>query len=483
MSLAGKHILLGVTGGIAAYKSAILVRHLCNEGAEVQVVLTKGAARFVTPVTLQALSGRPVRDDLWDREAEAAMGHIELARWADLILVAPATAHFMANLAQGAAPDLLTTLCLASDAPVLLAPAMNQAMWRDAATQRNAATLAADGKRLIGPDEGEQACGDLGPGRMAEPGALLHAVQSMFLSPRLAGLNVLVTAGPTREALDPVRFLSNHSSGKQGYAIAKAAAEAGARVTLVSGPCGLPAPANVERIDVTSALDMHEAVQARAADQALVIGVAAVADYRPASRSPQKIKKEALSRGARGDTPRMEEALSRGARGDTPLLQEEAREDIPGIQKEAQEDTPSMQKAAQGDTSDREATDQDAAQPSIALVENPDIIASVAALPNAPVVVGFAAETENALGNARHKRRRKGLDAIVVNDVSNPKIGFNSDHNAATLIWAEGEAELAYQSKEALAASLIQHLANLFFPSSGPAAKPAPLSVAQSGRG
>ena len=421
MSLAGKHILLGVTGGIAAYKSAILVRHLCNEGAEVQVVLTEGAARFVTPVTLQALSGRPVRDDLWDREAEAAMGHIELARWADLILVAPATAHFMANLAQGAAPDLLTTLCLASDAPVLLAPAMNQAMWRDAATQRNAATLAADGKRLIGPDEGEQACGDLGPGRMAEPEALLHAVQSMFLSPRLAGLNVLVTAGPTREALDPVRFLSNHSSGKQGYAIAKAAAEAGARVTLVSGPCGLPAPANVERIDVTSALDMHEAVQARAADQALVIGVAAVADYRPASRSPQKIKKE--------------------------------------------------------------ASDQHDALPSIALVENPDIIASVAALPNAPVVVGFAAETENALGNARHKRRRKGLDAIVVNDVSNPKIGFNSDHNAATLIWAEGEAELAYQSKEALAASLIQHLANLFFPSSGPAAKPAPLSVAQSGRG
>ncbi|MXY06780.1 MAG: bifunctional phosphopantothenoylcysteine decarboxylase/phosphopantothenate--cysteine ligase CoaBC, partial [Gammaproteobacteria bacterium] len=228
MSLAGKHILLGVTGGIAAYKAAILVRHLCNEGAEVQVVLTQGAAQFVTPVTLQALSGRPVRDDLWDQEAEAAMGHIELARWADLILVAPATAHFMANLAQGAAPDLLTTLCLASDAPVLLAPAMNQAMWRDAATQRNAATLAADGKRLIGPDDGEQACGDVGPGRMAEPEALLDAVRAAFPSTRLADLNVLVTAGPTREALDPVRFLSNHSSGKQGYAIAKAAADAGA---------------------------------------------------------------------------------------------------------------------------------------------------------------------------------------------------------------------------------------------------------------
>ena len=389
-----------------------------------QVVLTQGAARFVTPVTLQALSGRPVRDDLWDREAEAAMGHIELARWADLILVAPATAHFMANLAQGTAPDLLTTLCLASDAPVLLAPAMNQGMWRDAATQRNAATLAADGKRLIGPAEGEQACGDVGPGRMAEPEALLDAVKAAFLPPCLMGLSVLVTAGPTREALDPVRFLSNHSSGKQGYAIAKAAADAGAQVTLVSGPCGLPAPADVERIEVTSALDMHEAVLARAAEQALVIGVAAVADYRPASQAPQKIKKDSAE-GA-GEPP------------------------------------------------------------AIALVENPDIIASVAALPDAPVVVGFAAETENALDNARRKRRRKALDAIVVNDVSNPKIGFNSDHNAATLIWADGEVELAYQGKEALAASLIQHLANLFFPSSGEGAgavaKPTPLSVARSGR-
>ena len=440
MTLAGKHILLGVTGGIAAYKAAILVRHLCNEGAEVQVVLTQGAARFVTPVTLQALSGRPVRDDLWDREAEAAMGHIELARWADLILVAPATAHCMANLAQGAAPDLLTTLCLASDAPVLLAPAMNQGMWRSAATQRNVATLAADGKRLIGPAEGEQACGDVGPGRMAEPESLLEAVKATFQPPRLANLNVLVTAGPTREALDPVRFLCNHSSGKQGYAIAKAAADAGAQVTLVSGPCGLPAPANVERIDVISALDMHKAVQARAAEQALVIGVAAVADYRPASPSPQKIKKEALGGGARGGTPRIEETVQGNAE-----------------------------------------------PPSIALVENPDIIASVAALPNAPVVVGFAAETENALDNARRKRRRKGLDAIVVNDVSNPRIGFNSDHNAATLIWADGEVELAYQSKAALAASLIQRLADLFFqssddePNTKPKLEPAPLpSVATS---
>ena len=377
-----------------------------------QVVLTQGAAQFVTPVTLQALSGRPVRDDLWDQEAEAAMGHIELARWADLILVAPATAHFMANLAQGAAPDLLTTLCLASDAPVLLAPAMNQAMWRDAATQRNAATLLADGKRLIGPDDGEQACGDVGPGRMAEPQALLEATRAAFGPTCLGGLNVLVTAGPTREALDPVRYLSNHSSGKQGYAIAKAAAAAGARVTLVSGPCDLPVPVNVDCIAVNSAVEMHEAVLARAAEQTLVIGVAAVADYRPAVTAPQKIKKQ------------------QSAAGTEPS--------------------------------------------SLALVENPDIIASVAAMPNAPVVVGFAAETENAISNARRKRCRKGLDAIVVNDVSNPKIGFNSDHNAATLIWANGEVELAYQSKEALAASLVQRLADLFFQSADapPTARP-----------
>ena len=451
-----------------------------------QVVLTQGAAQFVTPVTLQALSGRPVRDNLWDREAEAAMGHIELARWADLILVAPATAQCMANLAQGAAPDLLTTLCLASDAPVLLAPAMNQAMWRDAATQRNAATLAADGKRLIGPDDGEQACGDVGPGRMAEPEALLDAVRAAFAPPRLAGLDVLVTAGPTQEALDPVRFLSNHSSGKQGYAVAQAAADAGAKVTLVSGPCGLPAPANVERIEVTSALDMHEAVQARAADQALVIGVAAVADYRPASQSPQKIKKEALSWGARGDAPRMEKALSRGARGAAPHINEAARGDAPRTNREAGGDAPSTNKQAQSGTPSMGMATQDDGLPSVAFVENPDIIATVAALPNGPVVVGFAAETENALPNARRKRCRKGLDAIVVNDVSDAKIGFNSDHNAATLIWADGQAELAYQSKEALAASLIQYLADLFFPSSGrgagATAEPTPLSVAQGGR-
>ena len=398
MTLAGKNILLGVTGGIAAYKAALLVRHLRNEGANVQVVMSRSAHEFVTPVTMQALSGRPVRDDLWDREAEAAMGHIELARWADLVLAAPATAHFMACLAQGLAPDLLTTLCLATDAPILLAPAMNQAMWRAPATRRNAAILAGDGRRIIGPEVGDQACGDTGPGRMAEPEALLLAVQRALAAPCLRGCKVLVTAGPTQEALDPVRYLSNQSSGKQGYAIAQAAAAAGAQTTLVSGPSNLPPPAGVERIKVVSAQDMHEAVLARAAEQALVVGVAAVADYRPAREKPQKLKK------------------------------------------------------------------RNGATLQLSLVENPDIIASVAALPEAPVVVGFAAETENALENARSKRRRKNLDAIVVNDVSNKEIGFNSDHNAATLIWADGEVELPHQSKGELAAALIQRLAELFFP-------------------
>ena len=398
MTLAGKNILLGVTGGIAAYKAALLVRHLRNEGANVQVVMSRSAHEFVTPVTMQALSGRPVRDDLWDREAEAAMGHIELARWADLVLVAPATAHSMACLAQGLAPDLLTTLCLATDAPILLAPAMNQAMWRAPATRRNAAILAGDGRRIIGPEVGDQACGDTGPGRMTEPEALLLAVQQALAPPCLRGRKVLVTAGPTQEALDPVRYLSNQSSGKQGYAIAQAAAAAGAQTTLVSGPSNLPPPAGVERIEVVSAQDMHEAVLARAAEQALVVGVAAVADYRPARQKPQKLKK------------------------------------------------------------------RNGATLQLSLVENPDIIASVAALPQAPVVVGFAAETENALENARSKRRRKNLDAIVVNDVSNKEIGFNSNHNAATLIWADGEVELPHQSKGALAAALIQRLAELFFP-------------------
>lgn len=397
MELSGKNILLGVTGGIAAYKAPMLVRLLRKAGAEVQVVLTRGAREFVTPTTLQAVSGRPVRDDLWDEQAEAAMGHIELARWADRIVVAPATAHFMARLAQGLAPDLLSTLCLATDASIVLAPAMNQAMWRAPATRRNADILRGDGQQLIGPAEGQQACGDTGPGRMVEPEELFEAIAQSFAAPCLEGVRVMVTAGPTEEAIDPVRHISNKSSGKQGYAIAAAATSAGARVTLVSGPCNLTPPAGVDVLAVSSAQDMYDAVHDRIDDQDLFIGVAAVADFRPAEAPERKIKKEAV-----------------GGRFE------------------------------------------------IVFEENPDIIASVASLPERPVAIGFAAETHNVLDHARDKRRRKGLDAIVVNDVSRQGIGFNSDSNAATLIWADGELALPYQSKQSLAHSLVRHIAEIF---------------------
>ncbi len=397
MDLSGKHILLGVTGGVAAYKTPILVRLLRQAGADVQVVLTESASDFVTPTTLQAVSGRPVRDDLRDKEAEAAMGHIELARWADLVLVAPATAHFMATLAGGLAPCLLSTLCLATDAPIVLAPAMNQAMWRAPTTQRNADILSGDGRLLVGPADGEQACGETGPGRMVEPEDLFEVVRRNFAARCLEGLRVLVTAGPTEESIDPVRHVTNRSSGKQGYAMAAAASAAGARVTLVSGPCLLPPPAGVDVVGVTSAQDMYDAVHARIAQQDLFIGVAAVSDYRPSRATEQKIKKESVG-------PRFEMAFE----------------------------------------------------------ENPDIIASVAALPERPVVVGFAAETHKVLEHARDKRRRKGLDAIVVNDVSRQGIGFDSDRNAATLIWGGGELALPPQSKQSLAQGLVGHIAELF---------------------
>ena len=338
-----------------------------------------------------------MRDDLWDEEAEAAMGHIELARWADLVLVAPATAHFMATLSQGLAPDLLSTLCLATDAPIVLAPAMNQAMWRAPATQRNAQILGSDGRLLVGPADGEQACGDTGPGRMVEPEDLFEVVRQSFAARCLEGLRVLVTAGPTEEAIDPVRHITNRSSGKQGYSMAAAASAAGAEVTLVSGPCILAPPPGVDVIGVTSAQDMYDAVHARIAEQDLFIGVAAVSDFRPARTTGQKIKKEAI-----------------GARFE------------------------------------------------MAFEENPDIIASVAALPERPVVIGFAAETQKVLEHAREKRRRKGLDAIVVNDVSRQGIGFASDHNAATLIWADGELALPPQSKQSLSQGLIRHIAEIF---------------------
>ena len=291
LELSNKRILLGVSGGIAAYKSAELVRRLREAGAEVRVVMTAGAMRFITPLTLQALSGQPVRTEVFDAVAEAAMGHIELARWADAVLIAPASANTLARLAQGLADDLLSTLCLATRAPLLVAPAMNQAMWDNPATQANIATLRERGVRICGPGSGSQACGETGPGRMLEPQELAAELAKTFATGALTGLRVLITAGPTREAIDPVRYISNRSSGKMGYAVAQAAHEAGAEVVLVSGPVSLPAPAGVRRVLVESARQMHAAVHEALDGADIYIGAAAVADYEPATVAPHKIKK------------------------------------------------------------------------------------------------------------------------------------------------------------------------------------------------
>jgi phosphopantothenoylcysteine decarboxylase/phosphopantothenate--cysteine ligase len=288
----GRHVLLGVTGGIAAYKAAELVRRLVERGALVQVVMTAGAREFITATTFQALSGRPVRESLWDAAAEAAMGHIELARWAEVVLVAPATADFLARLAQGRADDLLATLCLATTAPVVVAPAMNQQMWAHPATQANVATLRARGVQLLGPDSGEQACGEVGPGRLLDPVMIADLVEPLLVGGgAFSGQRVVITAGPTRECLDPVRFISNRSSGKMGYAVAAAMRAAGAEVVLVSGPVALPAPAGVQRVCVESAAQMHAAVLAALPGTHVFIGTAAVADYRPLVQSECKIKK------------------------------------------------------------------------------------------------------------------------------------------------------------------------------------------------
>lgn len=291
LSLIHKQVLLGITGGIAAYKSAELCRLLVKAGADVRVVMTAAACEFITPLTMQALSANRVHTDLMDEAAEAAMGHIELARWADLILIAPTSANFMARLCQGEASDLLTTVCLATQAPVALAPAMNQAMWSKQNTQDNLAQLKSSGIHIFGPAEGAQACGDIGPGRMLEATELAELAAKIFRPGILAGLHVCVTAGPTREAIDPVRYISNHSSGKMGYALAEAAVEAGARVTLISGPVSLPQPAHVEFIPIESAQQMFDAATEISCD--IFIGVAAVADYRPAHTTDNKIKKTA----------------------------------------------------------------------------------------------------------------------------------------------------------------------------------------------
>jgi phosphopantothenoylcysteine decarboxylase/phosphopantothenate--cysteine ligase len=390
--LFNRNVLVGVSGGIAAYKSAELVRQLRQMGATVRVIMTRGAREFITELTLQALSGNQVHTELLDTEAELGMSHIELARWADVLVVAPATADLLARLAAGRADDLLTTVALATAAPLLLAPAMNQQMWRDQATAANVATLAARGHTLVGPASGEQACGDVGPGRMEEPAAIAAVVAQLFESGLLAGQRVVITAGPTREALDPVRFISNHSSGKMGYALAQAAIDAGAQTTLVSGPVHLPAPDHARVLKVESAAEMLEQCLLLLTDCDIFIACAAVADYRPATVEQQKIKKGAE-------------------------------------------------------------------QISLMLVRNPDILATVAASERRPFVVGFAAETQELLTHAREKMSRKGLDMIIANDVSDRSIGFNSDSNQATVLWADGEQPLPLGSKAAMARQVIALIA------------------------
>ena len=381
-------ILLGVSGGIAAYKAAELVRLLVKAGAEVQVVMTAAAEHFVGAATFQALSGRVVRSNLWDAAAEAAMGHIELARWATRIVIAPASADLLARLAHGHADDLLSTLCLASAAPLSVAPAMNQQMWAHAATQSNLALLRQRGVEILGPASGEQACGDVGAGRLLEAADIAAAVLAPQFDKTLQGRRLLISAGPTLEDIDPVRFVGNRSSGKMGFAMAHAAQAMGAQVTLVAGPVSLPTPFDVQRIDVRNALQMRDAVLQHLAGQDVFIATAAVADYRPREVAAQKIKKCA--------------------------------------------DTLDLQ-----------------------LVRNPDIVAEVAARQDRPLVVGFAAETNDVETHACDKLARKNLDMIAANDVSIAGQGFESERNALNIYWRGGELRIASAAKIEVARQLL----------------------------
>ena len=394
--LSAKRVLLGLSGGIAAYKAAELTRLFVKAGIEVQVVMTEAATRFIAPATFQALSGRPVYTDQWDPRVANSMAHIELVRAADVVLIAPASADFLARLANGLADDLLATLCLARDCPLMLAPAMNRQMWEHPATQRNIARLRDDGVTILGPDNGNQACGEVGEGRMMEPQLLFDAVRAFVQAPGqaavLRGKNVIITAGPTFEAIDTVRGLTNLSSGKMGYAAAQAAHEAGATVTLVSGPTALATPMGVTRIDVVSAAQMLAAVEQALPDADIFIAVAAVADYTPAHPGTTKMKKKG-----------------------GPL--------------------------------------------SLELTPTIDILARVAALPDGPFCVGFAAESENLLGHAEAKRLRKNLPLIAANLVQH---AIGRDENELTLIDAAGQHPLPRGTKIAQARALIVHLAKLF---------------------
>ncbi|WP_456418161.1 bifunctional phosphopantothenoylcysteine decarboxylase/phosphopantothenate--cysteine ligase CoaBC [Thiolapillus sp.] len=391
--------MLGVTGGISAYKSVELARLLVASGAEVRVVMTEAAARFVAPLTFQAITGNPVRCHLFDEEHEAAMGHIELARWADQMLIAPATANFLARAAHGLADDLLSALYLACSAPVSMAPAMNMHMWRHAAVQQNLSVLASRGVSILGPASGEQACGDVGPGRMLEPADIVAMLDSLSRRGVFAGKKVVVTAGPTQEAIDPVRFVGNRSSGKMGFALAEAFVRQGAEVVLVSGPVALSTPPGVRRINVQTALQMHKAVFDNMERTDIFASCAAVADYRPERPEKQKIKKAA-------------EKLVLG------------------------------------------------------MVKNPDILAEVAALKDGPFTLGFAAETENLVENARAKLRAKKLDMLAANPVGDD-LGFERDDNALLVIWPGGEKQLPVQDKRKLAQSLLDVLEQQYLTHAG----------------
>ena len=389
------NIVLGITGGIAAYKTPELVRQLKSQGADVQIVMTASAEEFVTETALQAVSGHPVRSNLWDKEAEASMSHIDLARWADAVLIAPATAELMARLAGGAAPDLLTTLCLATEAPIAIAPAMNHVMWSNPAVTANRTTLEERGITIIGPDHGSQACGETGAGRMTEPEEIAAVVTAPGFRGAgdglLEGRTVLITAGPTREPIDPVRYITNRSSGKMGYAMASAAAEQGARVILISGPVSLDDPRNVEVHRVETAAEMYAATHEHIDNVDLFIGAAAVADYRPVAVAEQKIKKNAEN----------------------------------------------MQ---------------------IDMRRSKDILASVAALEPPPFTVGFSAETDNLREHALGKLEKKRLNMIIANRVGR-ECGFDYDDNTVCVYTADEHKSFPLTEKKALARELIEVIA------------------------
>lgn len=396
-NLAGKNIVLGISGGIAAYKTPELVRRLKDHGANIRVVMTEGAKAFITPLSLQAVSGNGVSDSLLDTEAELAMGHIELAKWADLLLIAPATADLIARISAGMANDLLSTICLATASPIVVAPAMNQQMWHAKATQANIQTLTQRGVVIWGPGAGEQACGDVGLGRMLDVPKLVELTcdyyQQESQSEVLKGQRWVITAGPTREAIDPVRYISNHSSGKMGYAIAQAAQQAGANVTIISGPVTIMSPQGCDVINVNSAIEMHEHAIKLANNADVFVACAAVADYRVADVAEHKIKKTS--------------------------------------------------------TNDNMT---------IELVKNPDIVAGVASLPNKPFTVGFAAETQDVEQYAKAKLKRKNLDLICANNVAVEGQGFNSDSNALTLFTANSKIVLPLATKTDLAQRLIKEI-------------------------